>query len=368
MDDGRVVFVEGPAVPGELVAASATADKGRFLEAKFLRVLEPSPRRATPRCKHFGVCGGCTWQHLSYPDQLAAKKGLLEDSLTRLGKFASWPEIEVVHGEPWGTRNRAQLQPGAPGMPWGFFEAGSRRTVALEECPVLADELQGVWNELRRHEADPQARRRERAAFTWGAQGERLVALPDAEAPVATVRILDKTLHFPVDGFFQSNLSLVPRMVDLALEGLSGRRALDLYCGVGLFASFLEDRFERVDAVESDPRSARFGPANLRNAIYHDAFAEDWMERELAAGTLSDIDAVVVDPPRQGLAERALGSILSIAPTVIRYVSCGHDTLARDLRRFVENGYRLERIVLVDLYPQTPHLEVVSWLRREDGG
>lgn len=362
--DGRVVFVDGPVAAGEFVAVTTTADKGRFLEARLLRVLEPSERRVEPRCRHFGVCGGCAWQHLSYPDQLEAKKGLLEDSLARLGRIESWPAIEMVHGEPWGTRNRAQFQPGAPGMPWGFFEAGSRRAVALSECPVLSDELQGVWDDLRKHEADPRAVRRERAAFVWGAQGECLVALPGAESPVATVRIKEKTLRFPVDGFFQSNLSLVPRMVELALEDLSGGRALDLYCGVGLFASFLEDRFERVDAVESDPRSARFGPDNLRRAIYHDAFAEDWMERELAAGALSDVDAVVVDPPRQGLTERALRLLLEIAPSRIRYVSCGHDTLARDLRLFTGNGYSIERIVLVDLYPQTPHLEVVCWLKR----
>lgn len=363
--DGRVVFVEGAVVPGERVEASAISDKGRFLEARLVRVLESSERRIRPRCAHFGVCGGCSWQHMDYSDQLDAKKVLLEDSLGRLGKLAAWPAIETVHGEPWGSRNRAQFQPGVPGAPWGFFESGSRRTVPLSECPVLSDELQGVWKELSRHAADPMADRRERAAFAWGAQGTRLVALPGEESPVASVDISGRVFRFPVDGFFQSNLSLVPRMVELALEGLSGRRSLDLYCGVGLFAGFLEDRFERVDAVESDPRSARFGPGNLRKAIYHDAFVEDWLERGILGKTLSDIDAVVVDPPRQGLTDRALHSILAIRPSAVRYVSCGHDTLGRDLGRFVAAGYRIERIVLVDLYPQTPHLETVVWLVAE---
>lgn len=368
MEDGRVVFVDGAVAPGELVVASVVSDKGRFLEADMLRILEPSPRRVAPRCRHFGVCGGCSWQHMAYADQLEAKKILLEDSFARIGKLASWPAIEVVHGEPWGSRNRAQFQPGPPGRSWGFFEAGSRRTVSLEECPVLAEELQGVWDDLKGREGDPMAGRRERAAFAWGGQGECLVAMPGAESPVATVRIGGRALRFPVDGFFQSNLSLVPRMVELVVEGLSGRRALDLYCGVGLFASFLEERFERVDAVESDPRSARFGPENLRRAVYHDAFAEDWMERERAAGALSDIDAIVVDPPRQGLTDRATRLLLDAAPARIRYVSCGHDTLARDLRQIAGNGYVLERVALVDLYPQTPHLEVVCGLRREGMG
>jgi len=206
------------------------------------------------------------------------------------------------------------------------------------------------------------AERRERAAFAWGAQGTRLVCLPGGESPVAEVSILGRSFRFPVDGFFQSNVSLLPRMVELALDGLSGRRALDLYCGVGLFAAFLEDRFEIVDAVESDPRASRFGPGNLRRARYHDAFAEDWLESELASGRLADVDAVVVDPPRQGLTERAIRAIVSIAPRDLRYVSCGHDTLARDLRRLVDAGYSLRNLAMVDLYPQTPHLEVVCAL------
>lgn len=362
--DGRVVFVDGAVMPGERVRATVSADKGRFLEAKVREILEPSPERVAPRCGHFGVCGGCSWQHIPYARQLEIKRDLLEDSFRRLGKLASWPEIRVVSGEPWGTRNRAQFQPASAGQPWGFFEAGSRRTVSLRECPVLSSDLQGVWNELRGAEADPLADRRERSAFAWGAQGRCAVALPGAEAPVVDVEILGRHLRFPVDGFFQSNLALVPAMVETALDGLSGRRALDLYCGVGLFAAFLEERFERVDAVESDPRSARFGPGNLRTAVYHDAWAEEWVESELAAGRLSDVDAVVVDPPRQGLTDRAVRAVLDIGPRHLRYVSCGHDTLARDLRHLVDAGYDLVRVALVDLYPQTPHLETVCALVR----
>jgi len=362
--DGRVVFVEGAVMPGERVSATVLSDKGRFLEARLRQVLEPAPERETPRCAHFGECGGCSWQHIPYARQLEIKRELLEDSFRRLGKLASWPDIRVLAGQPWGTRNRAQFQPGAPGRPWGFFEAGSRRTVSLRECPVLSADLQGVWNDLRGAEADPLAERRERSAFAWGAQGRRAVALPGSDAPVVEVEILGRRLRFPVDGFFQSNLSLVPTMVETALEGLGGRHALDLYCGVGLFAAFLEERFERVDAVESDPRSARFGPANLRTAVYHDAWAEDWVESERAAGRLSDVDAVVVDPPRQGLTERAVRAVLAVAPRHLRYVSCGHDTLARDLKLFVAAGYVLESVALVDLYPQTPHLETVCALRR----
>lgn len=360
--DGRVVFVDGGA-PDERVVVEVLADKGRFLEARVVDVLEPSSSRVQPRCRHFGDCGGCSWQHLSYPAQLAAKKGMLEDAFRRLGKLASWPEIEVVHGNPWGFRNRAQFQPPEKsGDVWGFFAAGSRRAVALRECPILVEELQGVWKDLASRKSDPWADRRDRAVFAWGAQGRRWLRGPgDPSGEPAEAHVDGKCLKFAVDGFFQSNLSLVPRMVELATGGLRGREAWDLYAGVGLFASRLEAAFEAVEAVESDPLAAKWAPSNLGKAVYHDLPVEEWLLRRIQAGRIAP-DAAVVDPPRQGLTGIALERLVACRPKDIRYVSCGHDTLARDLKGLVAAGYRLEKVWLVDLYPHTPHLEAVVHL------
>ena len=361
--DGRVVFVEG-AAPGETVRAEVVLDKGRFLEARLLEVLGPSPDRVAPRCRHFGDCGGCSWQFLSYPAQLSAKVALLEDTFRRLGKLESWPEIEVVSGEPWGFRNRAQFQPPErDGGSWGFFAEGSRRTVELRECPVLANELQGAWDELAGTRADRWDDRRQRAAFAWGAGGRRWLARPGrSEGEPAEARVGEKTLRFAVDGFFQSNLALVPAMVEQVVGEESGREAWDLYAGVGLFASHLEDRFATVHAVESDPRAARWAPANLAKAVYHDAPVEDWLRGRLETGAIRP-DFAVVDPPRQGLTGIALERLVACRPKRLRYVSCGHDTLARDLGQILSNGYILAGVVLIDLYPHTPHLEVVASLR-----
>ncbi|HNY31795.1 MAG TPA: TRAM domain-containing protein [Fibrobacteria bacterium] len=363
--DGRVVFVSG-ACPGELVEATVETDKGRFLEAKLDRVVEPSADRVEPRCRHFGDCGGCSWQYLSYPSQLAAKTRILEDALRRIGKLGSIPAIVTVGSEnPWGTRNRAQLQPsGAPGMPWGFFAAGSRRTVPLAECPVLADELQGLWRELSEVEGDPWADRGQRSAFAYGAQGRCWVRLPGrGDAGPAEVDVMGRTLRFAPDGFFQSHLGLVPRMVREVLAEDRGEEAWDLYSGVGLFAAHLQDRFRRVHAVESDPLAARYAQTNIGRAVHHRQDVESWLERKVLDG-VPPPDLVVVDPPRQGLTGRALRSLVEIAPGNLRYVSCGHDTLARDLGRIVAEGWRLEKLLLLDLYPQTPHMETVASLVR----
>lgn len=359
--EGRVVFVEG-AAPNETVLAEVVVDKGRFLEARVLEIIEPSADRVQPRCRHFGDCGGCSWQYLSYPAQLSAKKSMLEDAFRRLGKLGSWPAIELVSGEPWGFRNRAQFQPPERDGAWGFFAAGSRRAVALQECPVLADELQGAWDELASRRSDPWADRRQRTVFAWGAQGRRWFRGPgDPPGEPAEAVVGSRALKFAVDGFFQSNLALVPRMVELATGGAQGTEAWDLYAGVGLFASHLEDRFGTVHAVESDPLAAKWAPANLAKAIYHDLPVEQWLLSRLESGRIGP-DLAVVDPPRQGLTGIALERLVACKPKALRYVSCGHDTLARDLKALVGAGYALDKVFLLDLYPHTPHLEVVVHL------
>lgn len=363
MEDGRVVFVDG-ACPGELVEAVVEVDKGRFLEARLERVVEPSAERVTPACRHFGDCGGCSWQFLSYPAQVQAKKRILEDVLRRIGKLKGHPPVEIVESSsPWGVRNRVQLQPsGAKGVPWGFFAAGSRRPVALRECPVLAPELQGLWNDLADEEGDPWADRVVRSVFAYGAQGGRWLKRPGrmSTAP-AEVEVLGKRLRFAPEGFFQSHLGLVPRMVQEVLGDDRGDLSWDLYSGVGLFACHLQDRFRRVDAVESDPLAALYAQGNIGRAVHHRMDVESWLDRKLSEGGQRP-DLVVVDPPRQGLTGRALRSLVAIRPAKLRYVSCGHDTLARDLGQIVSQGWRLERLVMLDLYPHTPHMEVVASL------
>jgi 23S rRNA (uracil1939-C5)-methyltransferase len=361
LDDGRVVFVEG-AAPGETVEAEILADKGRFLEGRVVRVLDPSPDRVEPACGHFGDCGGCSWQYLSYPAQLEAKKSILEDSLRRLARLENWPRIEIAAPDsPWGGRNRAQFQPPSlPGRPWGFFAAGTRRTVELSECPVLAPELQGAWAELAAHEADPMADRRDRSAFAWGGQGRRWIRRPsDPPGEPAQVEIGGKTLRFAVEGFFQSHLGMIPRMVEEVVGDGRGSEAWDLYSGVGLFASRLEDRYTIVHAVESDPTAGKHAPGNLVRAVHHQRGVEDWLEERLRSGSGAGPDFVVVDPPRQGMTTRALSALLALRPRSLRYVSCAHDTLARDLGQIVTKSFHLDRIVLIDLYPHTPHMEVV---------
>jgi 23S rRNA (uracil1939-C5)-methyltransferase len=356
--DGRAVFVPDTA-PGDVVDVKITADKGRFQEATVLELVEAGPGRVVPACRHFGTCGGCSWQHLDYPTQVAAKRKLLEDTLVRIGRLKDLPEIEVRVASPWGYRNRAQFQPGEDrkGRFWGFFAPGTRKALRLEECPVLVDELHQAWAHVPAPAISPYGERHERIARAFGWNGKRWLHGP-TEVGEIDVEIEGRALHFRSDGFFQSNLGLLPQLIEAVCEGAVGRWAVDLYAGVGLFARFLEERFPVVDAVEPDPAALAIARRNLSHSRFHPLTAEGWLSRPFK----SSPDLVVVDPPRQGLTTHALEGILRLAPRELRYVSCGHDTLARDLGRFVKEGWTVRRLFLFDFYPQTAHLESLAWL------
>jgi len=356
--EGRAVFIPDVA-PGDLVEMRITSDRGRFLEAAVIKVVEAGPGRVEPRCRHQRQCGGCSWQHLAYPVQVDAKKRMLEDSLRRIGRLTELPETEVWTAEPWGYRNRAQFQPGIDrdGRFWGFFSGGSRKALRLSECPVLVRELSEAWNALPPPESSPFEDRYERVARVFGWNGKRWLHVPGETSEVG-VTVLGRNLRFRSDGFFQSNLALLPRLVEAVMDGLDGKWAVDLYAGVGLFARFLEERFPQVDVVEPDPAASALARQNLSKSKFHPLTAEGWLSRPQPIRP----DVVVVDPPRQGLTSHALEGLLRLSPRKLRYVSCGHDTLARDLGRFVREGWTLTRLHLFDFYPQTPHLESLACL------
>jgi 23S rRNA (uracil1939-C5)-methyltransferase len=174
---------------------------------------------------------------------------------------------------------------------------------------------------------------------------------------------LGKTLRFDLRCFFQSNLEMTARLVPYAMEGLKGRLALDLYCGVGLFGTFLADRFERVLAVEENPAALEWARRNI--GVTH-AFlrgrVEDLLRAERGPLALARPDAIVVDPPRTGLDREVSAFLIAKRPPRLVYVSCNPVTLARDLKALLAAGFALDDLRLFDFYPQTAHVEAVAKL------
>jgi len=414
--EGRVVFIPFT-LPGEKVRARITEAKKDFLRAIPLEILEPSPDRAEAPCPVFGRCGGCDWQHIAPAAQLRHKQAMAEDAFRRIGGL-SFPGLAIEGGKPWRYRNRIQIHRDASGKA-GFLARASHALVPIRDCPIsrpafgplFAPRASATGAGVSSSGLRPFEGTRRFSAWSHplpeggdflisaepGATGpgQRITGLPadpgpepipaeifvsagrvpypQAVGPAGGVQaeeaaeiaapLLGKTLRFDLRCFFQSNLEMTARLVPYALDGLSGRLALDLYCGVGLFGTFLADRFERVIAVEENPAALEWARRNI--GATHEFLrgrVEELLRAERGPLAAARPDAIVVDPPRTGLDRAVAEFLIAKRPPRLVYVSCDPATLARDLKSLLAAGFSLDDLRLFDFYPQTAHVEAVAKL------
>lgn len=371
--DGCVVFVPG-GVPGDSALVEVVETRKNHVRARLVAVTSPSPSRRAPSCALFGRCGGCTWQHVDIAAQRAAKGEIVRSALERIAAIHTGKGVEVIGAEEYGWRTRAVLHvtrtDGRRRL--GFQHAGSHEIEAVDDCPVLVDSLRSWLGTVAANpEAIPRGAVRVHVAagdegvqaVFVGADGEPVGSGPEARRIERT--ILGRRLEFDARGFFQAHRSLAERLVETALSGASGIAAVDLYCGVGLFTLALATKFEKVLGVDGDPRAVESARGNARGLdVSNVRFERADLERPLTLEWPAALDLVLVDPPRAGLSRAVLEAILEREPPRISYVSCDPATLARDLRELCSQGYELEAIVALDLFPQTPHVEAVAQLCR----
>jgi 23S rRNA (uracil1939-C5)-methyltransferase len=407
---GKTVFTP-LSLPGELVEAHITEDKRSFINAEADAILEPSLLRTTPTCPYFGACGGCSYQHAVYAHQLEIKALILQETLQR-AQIVTVPTINSVSGNPWHYRNRIRLHILQDPFALGYRERRSHRVLLIAECPIavpLLEKATAVVTELggclslvdfcseieffTNAEEDSllisflaeHAGRgaQARLASICHALGKQLPQLNGAAlftvkakqpprpvanwgAPALLYDAAGFKFHVSLGAFFQVNRFLVDPLAELVTANLKGRIAWDLYAGVGLFARALTRNFERVIAVESAAPSAADLRRNLEGTSHRaiQSTTLDFLRKQKPSGKSTPPDLIVVDPPRAGLGS-AITSLLSAsgAPR-IAYVSCDPATLSRDLAALLQSGYDLQTITMVDLFPQTFHLESVSMLTR----
>ncbi len=410
---GKAVFVP-QSLPGELIEATVATERRSYLIATIDSVLEPSPDRLTPGCEYFGRCGGCHYQHADYVAQLAMKRNIVVETLDR-AHVAVPANIRTLSADSWAYRNRIRLHVSRSQQPsLSYREAASHRDLPVKHCPVAAPLLQqaiAAFNQLLQQQPSVAASFSEIEFFCTAdesaflislftqqrktqdqlprsiaeallpalpaLQGVRIFALdPKTRRTQVTASWGQSSLNYAVAGFqyrvsanafFQINRHLIPGLLQEVVAQRHGNVAWDLYAGVGLFAQALAVRFERIIAVESSPASAADLAHNLR-ATPHTGAAP----RCISADTLRFLksppsdrpDLVVTDPPRAGLGAEVCQRLAAIGPPQIVYVSCDPATLARDLGTLQPSGYRPVALTLVDLFPQTFHLETVVTLER----
>ena len=353
-------------LPGEL----ARIDLHEDIHADLIGVIEPAAERVAPPCPHFGICGGCHYQHAPYEYQLARKVEILREQLRRVGKLDYQGEIGVVSAGPLGYRNRAQFHIVEQRI--GYLAARSHDLVALSgDCPISSPRLNQALAMIRERLSDPRFPRFVSSIEIFTNEQDVQINVLEAERPVAKTfyEWMESTvaLNYPNKfgvfrvsprSFFQVNRFLIEALVEAAMVGAEGTSALDLYAGVGLFAKPLTEKFETVTGVEAGPSAVRDLEVNVPKVRWEHARVEDY-----AAKLDQSPDFVLADPPRAGLGKSVVANLARLAPPRITLVSCDPATLARDLAGL--RDYRIEQLTLIDLFPQTYHLETVARLLRK---
>jgi 23S rRNA (uracil1939-C5)-methyltransferase len=378
----RAVFVPF-ALPGERVRARIVDEKKNFVRAELIVVLDPSPHRIAPRCKHFTACGVCHYQHMTYAAQLSAKEDILRDQLTRIGKIES-PPVKPIVGSPseWSYRNHVQFHLSQEGK-LGYRDARGS-VLPISECHLPEAAINVLWPQLEFEPGTPV----ECVAIRRGEEDDLLLALEseDAAPPELEIEADISVVHLNGDdavvlagndhsimtvsgrrfnvsagSFFPANTSMAEKMVAHLLERLPltpQTTLIDVDCGVGLFSAFLAPRVGRLIGIESSSTVCEDFADNLDefdNVELYEAPAEDALPHLNAQP-----EAVLVTPNRTGLDRQALDGIVALNPQTIAYVSCDPSTLARDAARLISSRYRLTEVTPFDLFPQTYHIDSIS--------
>jgi len=402
--DGKAVMVPHTA-PGDVVECRLTAAKERYAIGALIGVVKPSPARQAPPCPYVPACGGCTWQHIRYAEQLKAKQQSVEDALRRIGKLSGY-ELRPIIPSPleYHYRRRIRLQV-SPSGKLGYHGAASHRIVEIDSCLIAEERLSRAIDTARRwlgrirtsiedvelvcgDESDElvlcaraagslsprDAAESERWLEESGAPQGLIVRENGRRAvwgrPAISIRLADDwILTLDADVFTQvhpaGNRRLVSELLDRArLE--AGDRVLELYCGAGNFTLPVARRSREVVAVESDRRAIANGKLNAQK---HGLENIRWMASAVPAALAQlrrrreQFAKVILDPPRAG-AKGIEADLAALGAERILYVSCDPTTLARDLRALAERGYRTKLAQPIDLFPQTYHVETLALAER----
>jgi 23S rRNA (uracil1939-C5)-methyltransferase len=403
--NGKAVFVPF-VLSGERVEAAVVEEKRGFARAQAGSILSASGQRVQALCPYFQRCGGCHYQHASYYHQIEIKVAILKENLRRIAKVELDAELQIHPSVPWNYRNRTRLKVQVnPEFALGYYRFGSHDLLPVEQCPISSPLLNRVIEALWLHGRNSSAPSgiQEIEIFADAGDAQALIEIyssPDTSLDILsqwacalgphcpalvgatafttqpgkaeteptplfgaqelTYRCAFATYRVSSGAFFQVNRHLIDELIKIVAGKRSGETAIDLYAGVGLFSTALARSFAQVIAVESSPTShadLRYNsPPNLKVVR---ATTEQFLGKQTAK---LHLDFVVVDPPRSGLGEQVVQELVRLKVPRLTYVSCNPSTLARDLRPLLASGYRIDQAHLVDLFPQTYHLESVFHL------
>ncbi len=382
LPNGRVVFVPFT-MPGETIEAKIIREKKNLAYAEPGDITAPHTSRTQPRCQHFGLCGGCHFQHIPYELQLQYKQQVFQETLLRIGGIRNSAAVKAVPSpDIWNYRNTMQFRLMPPGK-LSFADWMNNGLFPVNECLLPMPLIDRAWQQI-----DFNNCAIERVEFRQNQEEDLMIIfhgraddLPVLETETTAsivhldghdqvvlagegyllMRVCDFDFRVSAGSFFQTNFQITSALkkyvTELAMK-YESRNVMDLYCGVGLFSAFLADKVEHITAVESSPIACEDFAVNL-DSFDNLALYQGRVEQVLPFLDTKP-DCVIVDPPRAGLHKRAAETLMKLSAPVIIYVSCNPATLARDAKIFTQSGYMLESTILLDMFPQTYHTESVN--------
>ncbi len=388
--EGKVVMIKGAVLPGETVEAAVENERKDYITASAGKILEPSPLRITPQCDYFGICGGCSFQHIPYELQVRLKEEILGDCLKRISHMEIDLDASIISSNQWAYRQRGQLKVSSKGF--GLHKKGSNDVINIDECIIMDNAINKYIKQA--NDLVKETRIKEFHITSGDSPVAQIITRKNALSPPDTGKLASRLIDSGLSGlmaligenpplcfgntfvstsllnykytlsppsFIQANWKLNLSVVEIILNTfhpLKGKKLLDLYAGAGNFSIPLAGEAE-VTAVEGNPYAVEDGRRNLAiNNITSCGFvhssAEDFHTKE-------HFDIAILDPPRPGLTKAAMRNILSIMPGKIIYLSCNPATFARDLKT-LQAKYEIGSIRMIDFFPQTFHIEALALL------
>ncbi|MCG8572406.1 MAG: class I SAM-dependent RNA methyltransferase [Spirochaetes bacterium] len=369
--NNKIIFVRY-VIPGEKAKVKIYKEAKDYALGEPLEILESSPLRKTSECPYFGLCGGCDLQMISYEEQLKVKQELVKEAFYRIGKI----EINEFHAiisspQPFYYRNNAIFKVYAKKKKIGFFQKDTKNIVNLEQCMLASSEINQALAKIRNQSIFPPHNFKVRSTNTNGSV-VHWVKCDDYQDRdiVETITAAGKTIKFKIskDSFFQVNNSVIPLWLEKIISYLdaeSNERIFDLYCGIGLITFFVSYYAKETIGIEVSKLSIKDARKNMKsnqitsNVRFEAAAVEDRIS------DLGYADTIIVDPPRKGLDKHTIETLLDMQPKKIIYSSCKSTTMARDIA-FLSSKYQIKDITLVDMFPQTYHVEVLTLLERKE--
>ncbi len=384
LPDGRAVFVPFT-LPGEEVRVEIVEDKKRYAHARPVEIVSAAPFRIEARCKHFGQCGGCAYQHLDYAKQLSFKKKIVIDQFQRIGGIDSPPVSDVVPSpSPWNYRNNIQFHVTQEGY-LGYIHADGYHILPIDECHLPLESINQLWPQI---DLGPELSV-SRLGIRADTQDSLMLVMEgddptppefSVDIPVSAVytppeatltvmagedhlvyQIKDRVFQVSARSFFQVNTTMAEKMVDAVLNLVHltpDSDVIELYAGVGLFSAFIAPQVSHLTAIESSGAACHDFMMNL------DAFDNVILYQAEVKEALPNLnltpDVIIMDPPRAGLDPEVHDALIDLQPEKIVYISCDPATLARDTKKLVQKGYHLLSITPYDVFPHTQHIECIS--------